>query len=139
MPSPPTTDLPRPKSWDEFEDICADVLKRLWKDPYIVRNGRSGQKQHGVDIYGHPEHLGGSNSGDYSGAQCKDIELLDLATVEAEVKKAIDFQPNSLGIPGNDNSSKGCPGSKGGTNQMLALPRLYYVLGRYQLGTLWAQ
>lgn len=39
MPSPTTTKLPRPKSWDEFEDICADVLKRIWVDPYIVRNG----------------------------------------------------------------------------------------------------
>ena len=29
MPSPSTTNLPRPKSWDEFEDICADVLKRM--------------------------------------------------------------------------------------------------------------
>ncbi len=59
MPNPPTTNLPRPKSWDEFEDICADVLKYLWKDPYTVRHGRSGQKQDGVDIYGQPEHLGG--------------------------------------------------------------------------------
>ena len=39
MPSPTTTDLPIPKSWDEFEDICADLLKRLWHDPYVVRHG----------------------------------------------------------------------------------------------------
>ncbi len=93
MPSPPTTDLPRPKSWDEFEDISTDVLKRLWKEPYIVRNGRSGQKQNGVDIYGQPEHLGGATSGKYAGAQCKVTDALDLATVEAEVAKAKDFQP----------------------------------------------
>ena len=93
MPSPPTTDLPRPKSWDEFEDICADVLKRLWKDPYIVRHGRSGQKQHGVDIYGQPEHLGGASSGKYAAAQCKETDGLGLATVEEEVEKAKGFTP----------------------------------------------
>ena len=93
MPSPPTTDLPRPKSWNEFEDICADVLKRLWKDPYIVRNGRSGQKQHGVDSYGQPEYLGGSASGQYAGAQCKVTNALDMATVETEVEIAKGFKP----------------------------------------------
>jgi hypothetical protein len=71
MPSPPTTDLPRPTSWDEFEDICADVLKRFWDDPYIVRNGRSGQRQHGVDCYGLPKHLGGASAKKYAGAQCQ--------------------------------------------------------------------
>ena len=45
MPSPATTDLPIPKSWDEFEDICADLLKHRWGDPYVTRHGRPGQKQ----------------------------------------------------------------------------------------------
>jgi len=93
MPSPPMTDLPRPKSWDEFEDICADVLRRLWKDPYIVRNGRSGQGQHGVDIYGQPHHLKGTAPGGYAGAQCKRVDRLELPTVEAEVEQAESFQP----------------------------------------------
>lgn len=93
MPSPPTTDLPRPKSWDEFEDIVADVLKRVWKDPYLTRNGRSGQAQHGVDIYGQPEHLGGASSGRYAAAQCKETDSLTLKTVEAEVKNAEAFKP----------------------------------------------
>jgi hypothetical protein len=43
MPSPPTNDLPPPKSWDEFEDIVADVLKRVWQDPYITSNIRARQ------------------------------------------------------------------------------------------------
>jgi hypothetical protein len=85
--------LPRPKSWDEFEDICADVLKRLWNDPYIVRNGRSGQKQNGVDIYGHPGHLGRSTLGKYAGAQCKDTYELRITTVEEQVEKAKGFNP----------------------------------------------
>jgi len=93
MPSPVTAHLPRPKSWDEFEDICVDLLKKVWKDSYIVRYGRSGQKQHGVDIYGFPEHLGGYKSQKIAGAQCKDIETLTISIIESEVKKAINFEP----------------------------------------------
>jgi hypothetical protein len=69
MPTPSTTDLPRPKSWDEFEDICVDVLKLIWSDPYLVRNGRSGQQQHGVDCYGLPIYLDKTGTKKYAGAQ----------------------------------------------------------------------
>jgi hypothetical protein len=93
MPSPATTDLPRPKSWDEFEDICADVLKRVWDDPYITRNGRSGQRQQGVDIYGLPRHLGGPASKNYAGAQCKETDALTFEVIDAEATKAKGFKP----------------------------------------------
>jgi hypothetical protein len=93
MPSPSTTDLPRPKSWDEFEDICADVLKRIWEDPYITRNGRSGQRQHGVDCYGFPKHLGGASAKKYAGAQCKETDELTIEVVQEEVEKAKEFNP----------------------------------------------
>lgn len=93
MPTPPTTDLPRPKSWDEFEDICADVLKRFWKDPYLVRNGRSGQRQNGVDCYGLPQHLGGAASKKYAGAQCKETDALAIDIIQDEVEKAKGFKP----------------------------------------------
>lgn len=93
MPSPPTTHLPRPKSWDELEDICADVLKRIWDDPYIVRNGRSGQQQHGVDCYGLPKHLSGAGAKKFAGAQCKAADALSIEVVQAEVEKAREFRP----------------------------------------------
>lgn len=93
MPSPTTTDLPRPRSWDEFEDICADVLKRVWKDPYVVRHGRSGQRQHGVDIFGCPGHLGSPGPRQYAGAQCKETDELTITTVDVEVAKAVAFEP----------------------------------------------
>lgn len=41
-----------PKSWDHFEEICADIFQREWRDNALVRHGRAGQKQHGVDIVG---------------------------------------------------------------------------------------
>jgi hypothetical protein len=89
MPSPSTTDLPRPRSWEEFEDICADVLERMWNDPYVTRNGRQGQQQNGVDIYGEPAHLNGT----YAGAQCKKTDSLDIQDVKQEFHKAQDFRP----------------------------------------------
>lgn len=93
MPSPTTTDLPKPKSWDEFEDICADLLKCMWSDPYVVRNGRSGQRQHGVDIYGKPVHLKGRGS-ETAGAQCKRVEALTEEDIKNEIEQATEFKPS---------------------------------------------
>ena len=93
MPSPTTTDLPIPNSWNEFEDICSDLLKCcIWRDPYVVRHGRSGQRQHGVDIYGKPVHLNGLGS-ETAGAQCKRTEALTEAEIDRELKQAIGFSP----------------------------------------------
>lgn len=93
MPSPTTTKLPRPKSWDEFEDICSDVLQRKWQDAYVARNGRGGQHQSGVDIYGRPLHLGSGPNSPYAGAQCKNTDELTLRSIKEEVEKALKFRP----------------------------------------------
>ncbi len=92
MPTPTTTELPIPKSWDEFEDISADVLKRMWRDPYVIRNGRSGQKQFGVDIYGRPKHLHGQGT-QIAAAQCKRVEKLTQQEIADEIKVAYSFNP----------------------------------------------
>lgn len=89
MPTFPTAELPVPESWEEFETIVADVMKQEWSDPYITRHGRQGQRQDGVDIYGHPDHLGGGTSG----IQCKNTSSVDISLVEEEVEKAMDFIP----------------------------------------------
>jgi tetratricopeptide (TPR) repeat protein len=90
MPSIPQSEFPVPRSWEEFEDIVADVYRRKWNDPHVRRYGRSGQAQQGVDIYGQPEHLEGTG-----GIQCKRYSrgTLDRATVEREIAKAEDFTP----------------------------------------------
>jgi hypothetical protein len=69
------------------------VLKRMWDDPYIVRNGRSGQRQHGVDCYGLPKHLGGASTKRYAGAQCKETDSITIDIIEEEVEKSKDFKP----------------------------------------------
>ena len=83
-----TSKLPLPKSWDEFEDISADVIKKIWKSDYIIRNGRSGQRQNGVDIFGKPSKF----KGDYCGVQCKN-KSITLTEIKEEIIKAEDFKP----------------------------------------------
>jgi hypothetical protein len=33
MPTPPTSELPKPRSWDGFADIVWDIYGCKWKDP----------------------------------------------------------------------------------------------------------
>jgi len=91
MPTIPQSELPVPKSWDEFEDIVADLYARAWDDPHTRRYGRTGQAQQGVDICGRPARLRGR----YAGVQCKRYEpgTLTLKAVEAEIAKAEEFKP----------------------------------------------
>jgi hypothetical protein len=87
MPTPSTAKWPKPRSEDEFEDIVVDFLRIRWKDPNAQRHGRRGQRQHGVDVVGHPGWLkGGTACG-----QCKNTETLSLADIIAEVEKAKTF------------------------------------------------
>jgi hypothetical protein len=80
-----------PPSWDKFEDICADLFSRIWNDTLLVRYGRDGQRQNGVDIYGK------ENSAD-SGVQCKGKRVwpptkLTISEIDEEVEKAKKFAP----------------------------------------------
>jgi hypothetical protein len=85
--------IPQPQIWQEFESLCCDLWKELWHDPYAQRNGRSGQAQHGVDVFGRP------NGGDrYHGVQCKGKdafkhESVSIDELETEVQKAKSFNP----------------------------------------------
>jgi hypothetical protein len=49
MPTPATIDLPPPKSEEAFEDLATDALKHRLGNPYLVRFGRRGQRQRGID------------------------------------------------------------------------------------------
>ncbi len=59
--------IPPPKSWEKFEDLTRALFAAEWRSPLTQKNGRSGQKQHGVDIYGTPEAAPGKTFG----VQCK--------------------------------------------------------------------
>lgn len=92
MPSLADAELPPPKSWDAFEELCADLFQREWKFPHTARYGRQGQRQNGVDIYGRP---GGSG---HSGVQCKGKRRwppskITKTEIDREVAKALKFRP----------------------------------------------
>src|SRR5262249_16566260 len=85
--------LPPPAKWQDFEDLCADLWRRIWQDPNTQRNGRQGQPQNGVDVFGRP-----NEGASWAGGQCKGKNEglgsgLTEAEVVAEVAKAKHFEP----------------------------------------------
>ena len=42
--------LPEPKNWQDFERLCFDLYRYMWKTNDAEMNGRQGQPQSGVDV-----------------------------------------------------------------------------------------
>lgn len=88
------TQIRKPENWQDFEKLCTILWGEIWHcQDTIRRNGRSGQAQHGVDIYGIPEGKDG-----YYGIQCKgknDYTQSELSKTEIdeEIEKAKSFNP----------------------------------------------
>lgn len=61
------TRLPIPATWQDFEALCHQLWKQVWSDPNAQPNGRSGQAQAGVDVWGRPIY-----TAHLAGVQCKD-------------------------------------------------------------------
>lgn len=85
--------LRRPANWQDFETLCKKLWGEVWNCPEIKKNGRSGQSQHGVDVYGIP--FGETM---YYGIQCKgkdeySSKELNPEEVNQEIEKALKFQP----------------------------------------------
>lgn len=86
------TDHPPPKCWEQFEELCADVFQSAFADPSLVRHGRAGQRQHGVDIVARHGSL-------YPvGLQCKKrsvwpVTKLSTGDIDADIIKATGFTP----------------------------------------------
>jgi len=88
MPTIAGANIPPPKSWDEFEDIVLSTAKLRWKSTNFFRNGRQGQRQDGVDVFGN------SDEGMIIGVQCKNtIHRLSEDVICSEIKKAESFEP----------------------------------------------
>lgn len=86
--------LRRPNNWQDFETLCKKLWGEIWNCPEIKKNGRAGQTQHGVDVYGIP--FGEDN---YYGIQCKGKDeytnkQFTEEEIKNEVKKAKSFQPS---------------------------------------------
>lgn len=86
--------IQKPENWQDFEKLCKKLWGEVWNCPNLVkRNGRAGQNQCGVDVYGLPKGEAG-----YFGIQCKGKDdysksKLTVAEIECEIAKAKDFKP----------------------------------------------
>lgn len=84
----------KPENWQDFESLCKMLWGEIWDIPdKIKKNGRLGQPQLGVDVYGVPK--GKTN---YSGIQCKGKDDYTSATltekeIDEEIEKAAKFEP----------------------------------------------
>ena len=86
--------LRKPENWQDFERLCKVLWGEIWECPdTIKRNGRQGQAQKGVDVYG-------VKKGEcaYRGIQCKgkdDYTNSQLAEseIDNEIAKALLFTP----------------------------------------------
>jgi hypothetical protein len=96
MSGVPRKEIPPPKGDDDFEDLVLALFRTIWKDPNSKLHGRSGQGQHGIDLYGE-DRVGGTG---LNGVQCKQhgsatfIKDKDLVMeLRTEVEKAKGFKP----------------------------------------------
>ncbi len=86
-----STSLPKPKNWQDFEHIIRELFACVLNDPNTQKNGRSGQSQNGVDVYGY-------RNGNFEcivGVQCKqkfENRVTDKE-LRIEVEKAKNFKP----------------------------------------------
>ena len=84
-------ELRKPHSWQDFEKLCKKLWGEVWCCPNIKQNGRQGQNQNGVDVFGVP-----SGEKAYFGNQCKlkdgyTDSKLTKKEIDARVQQIIDF------------------------------------------------
>jgi hypothetical protein len=94
MPDFSSVSIPRPKDWQAFERQSRLLFELVLRDPGTQNNGRQGQGQHGVDIFGRE----GGGDGRLVGIQCKGKDAdYGRAVTETElireVGKTKAFQP----------------------------------------------
>lgn len=82
-----------PANWEDFENLCFHLWKSIWGDYASHPNGRRGQRQNGVDIYGKPPFRES-----YTGVQCKGKngnygKELTIEEIDKECENAKGFDP----------------------------------------------
>jgi hypothetical protein len=86
--------IPKPKDWQALERHCRLLFELSFGDPAVQNNGRVGQPQNGVDIFGRRD----GGRGRWVGVQCKGKDAdyggeVSEAELRAEVKKTEKFVP----------------------------------------------
>jgi tetratricopeptide (TPR) repeat protein len=86
------TQIPKPADEQAFERASIVLWRGLLGDPNVQRNGRRGQRQNGVDLFG----VRNGDPAHHVGIQCKlksDGHVLTADEVRDEVRKALTFRP----------------------------------------------
>jgi Restriction endonuclease len=78
------TSLPKPKNWQDFESHTRVLFACILNDPDTQKNGRSGQKQNGVDVYGYRD----KRVDCLIGVQCK--KKFETQVTEEELRAEVD-------------------------------------------------
>lgn len=86
--------IPPPKDWQAFERNARLLFEHALHDHAVQNNGRPGQRQHGVDVFGRR----GGGTGSLVGVQCKGKDSgfgkpVTEKELVSEVEKARSFQP----------------------------------------------
>lgn len=94
MPNFASSSFPSPTEWADFERGMQLLFQCILNDPLTQRNGRGGQNQNGVDIFGRRDR----QNGHWVGVQCKGKNQslgrqLTKQEILDEVKKARAFKP----------------------------------------------
>jgi hypothetical protein len=84
-----------PREWTVFEDLCLAIFRAEWNDALALKNGRVGQPQHGVDVYGSPQ----AHRNIFYGVQCKGKERnygskATVSELKKELAQAEHFRPS---------------------------------------------
>lgn len=85
--------LRKPLNWQDFETLCKKLWGEIWDCKEIKKNGRTGQAQNGVDVFGIP-----SGETQYFGIQCKgkdeyaNKQFTEQEVID-EIEKAKGFKP----------------------------------------------
>ena len=93
MPALTQTQIPKPADEQVFERASIHLWRCILEDPNVQKNGRRGQRQNGVDVFG----IRNNDSDHLVGIQCKlkgEGKKLSETEVRNEIKKALTFKPS---------------------------------------------
>ncbi len=80
-----STGIPKPKDWQAFERCTRVLFECILNDRGVQQNGRAGQAQHGIDVYGRPDGKGTH----YVGVQCKGKNTDEGEVTEEELRAEV--------------------------------------------------
>ena len=79
--------LARPENWPDFESLCKKLWGEIWQCPEIKKNGRAGQEQNGVDVYGIPV-----KENEY----CSVLNIFSIFSFSSAIRTFVRFVPTSF-------------------------------------------